>query len=197
MNLTPLFIGLAELRELVIPFLDVFFAVGRWTAGCHPAWPDRAWLRDDFFLGEQIDELPPARDQCVQSSVVFCGVFAEPEVAGLLGIADQQSGVEGIGLGESSLTLSKMANAVGGDEGHAIVPFDEEQNDLDVIDPGGLQDDLAGFCGWKIFQECLESLCVVGDTPQWRGLGRRDVKALFGNVAAKVDLGNEGVLPVS
>ena len=124
-----------------------------------------------FLLSEEFDDLASAGDEGVELPLIFGRFGAETEVFGVLGIADQQAGVEGVGFGEPSEAGGEVADAIGRDDGDGVFPFGEEEEELGVVDAGGFEDDLTGVRGRELGEQRLEPLGGVGDAEQAGGLG--------------------------
>lgn len=103
-----------------------------------------------------------AGDETLQIPLVFRLLFAEDEVFSVLGIAGQESGVEGIGLGEPAHAAGEIAGAGGEDDGNGVVLLDEEVDKRHVVDSGGFKDDLTLLGVWQVGAQFQKPGRIVG-----------------------------------
>jgi len=119
-------------------------------------------------LRQQVNQLPAARDQGVQFPLMFREFFTEDEVLNMLRIADQQAGVDRIGLGEPAHAAGEIADTGRQDDGDRIVAFDEKVDEFDVVRTGRFEHDLLLVWRRQLGRERIKSARFVVE-PLHRG----------------------------
>ncbi len=193
------FVGVAEFGELVVEVLDPLFEEFDDLLDVAADAGPEGRFEMVFLLRDQIDQLSAASDEALQIPLVFRLLFAEDEVFGMLGIAGQEPGVEGIGLGEPAHAAGEIADARGKDDSDGIALLDQKVDERDMIGSGRFEDDLTLLRRWQVGAKFLKPGRIVGKAFDGGVVGCGDIQVGFGDIDPEVKKGGVGVhgVPVS
>ena len=150
-----------------------------------------------FLLSEEIDELSSSGDKIVQFLSFFWSFLTEDEVIGLLGEADQEFGINDIGICVPSHSFGKITDARGEDNRDVELLIEEEVDEFGVVDTRGFEDDLAVVFRWQLFNEFFEPVLIVVESGDSVGVGGRDVQVGLGDIDTDMMKRVGQVVPVS
>lgn len=150
-----------------------------------------------LLLREEIDKLSSSGDEIVQFPSFFGRFLTEDEVVRLPGEADEQFGINDIGLGEPTHSLGKITDARGEDDGDLELLLEEKVDEFGVVDAGGFEDDLAVVMMRQLFDESFEPVLVVVKPGDSVGVGGSDIEVGLGDIDTDMMKSVGQVVPVS
>jgi len=113
------------------------------------------------LLGADVGELPPAGDQGIEFGLVFRAFFRQSR-GSAAGEFDQDPGVDGIGLGQSSHALGEVANVAGVHQGDGKRSVQQGIEQRAFQSAGGLDDQGSGIQRAQEIDDLANALRIVG-----------------------------------